>query len=60
MDEPSLLTEVERSVHEHEVFLSFVNDRDAEQFIYWWNSRGFKMFAKWDDNEKKKDARQRI
>ncbi len=57
MEHPKLLTEVYRTVHEHEVFLSFNGDDDAVAFIRWWNDRGLNMFAKWTDNERQKDAR---
>lgn len=52
MDEPTLRTEIEREIAEHEVFLSFVNDIDAELFHDWWNAKGFKLFEKWADHEK--------
>lgn len=47
MTDPAVLTEVHRTVHEHEVFLSFVNDCEAEAFQDWLNSKGYEAFSKW-------------
>jgi len=44
---PDSPREIDRSIHEHEIFLSFVNDVDAEMFNDWWNTDGFKAFEKW-------------
>lgn len=51
MDEPTLRTEVERMIHDHEVFLSFVNDSDAELFHEWWNATGWESFRDWAGKE---------
>jgi hypothetical protein len=52
VDEPELKREIEREVHEHETFLSWVNDKDAVMFEAWWNTKGFKEFAKWAEKHK--------
>jgi len=42
-----------RTVAEHEVFMSFVNDKDAEEFGYWWNEKGAISFQKHLDKKDK-------
>ena len=38
---------IEREIAEHEVFMSFTNDDDAEQFTYWWEEEGAIHFQDW-------------
>lgn len=50
----------EKTIHfaEHEVFLSFYNDTNAENFYYWWTQIGQELFSKytemdtWEDRDK--------
>ena len=51
MEAPKLRSEIVREVHEHEVFLAFVNDADAVAFHEWWNDQGFKLFKKWAEDK---------
>ncbi len=41
--------EYTRRVPEHEIYLSFNNDEDAEDFYYWFyvEEIGLKLFEKW-------------
>ena len=41
--------ESERTVRaaEHEVWLSFAEDADAEMFVDWWGTKGWQGFAAW-------------
>ena len=48
---PQILTEVEREVEEHEVFLSFNSDDEAVQFEYWLHDAGFKAFQVWNKEQ---------
>lgn len=47
MELPELRREIIRQVHDHETFIAWVNDKDAEMFEVWWNEKGFAAFAKW-------------
>ena len=38
---------IDREIHEHEVFLSFVNDRDAELFEQWMDDFGEHLFTRY-------------
>ena len=38
---------VEKRVAEHEIFLSFNNDEDAECFLVWWGRTGQSDFKAW-------------
>lgn len=41
------------TVAAHELFMSFTNDQDAEDFTYWWNDEGAVMFQAWLDEQRK-------
>lgn len=47
VEPPDMPRERMTSIAEHEVFMSFVNDKDAEMFCDWWNSKGLEAFQKW-------------
>lgn len=47
MNPPDESREITREVHEHEIFLSFTDDKDAELFSEWWNTKGWPAFEKW-------------
>lgn len=55
MVDPELKTELPgRHIYDHEIFLSFNDDRDAELFYEWWNGEGklsFVEFVKTVDGE---------
>lgn len=57
MDQPNLSREMTVHAAEHEIFLSFVNDEDAELFSDWWNTKGAKLWSAWSDKEKEKRER---
>lgn len=42
-DVESLRT-IDRSIAEHEIFLSFTHDDDAAEFDGWWNTKGCVLF----------------
>lgn len=48
MDQPTINDEIVTRPAEHEIFLSFNDDQDAERFVEWWESVGFKAFAEWE------------
>ena len=45
--EPELKDSIVRDIHEHEVFLAFINDADAVAFTEWWHQDGFIAFKQW-------------
>jgi len=55
MEQPTINAEIVTRPAEHEIFLSFNDDQDAERFVEWWESVGFKAFEKW---ERKYDGNQ--
>ena len=57
IEEPDLRTTIERDIHEHEVFISFVNDEDAVLFHEWWQAHGWKAFKKWAEHVKSEEGR---
>ena len=38
---------IAREIHDHEVFLSFMDDSQAEAFIDWLGEHGVKSFQEW-------------
>lgn len=41
-----MMDTIERRVRDHEIFLSFNNDSDAEMFYDWWHKEGkYQYFA---------------
>lgn len=46
-DEPTLTEEFCVRPAEHEIFLSFVNDEDAEIFSYFWSEIGLNQFKEY-------------
>lgn len=49
---PEFKDHVVRKIYDHEIFLSFVTDRDAELFGEWLNAMGFAQYHKWADRVK--------
>lgn len=45
----TLNRQITRDVHEHEIFMSFLNDEDAAFFDEWWNGDGSVLFQKFLD-----------
>lgn len=45
--DPNIERTIMRDVFEHEIFLSFVNDLDAEMFENWWFLQGKSKFNQW-------------
>lgn len=39
--------EVSKRMAEHEVFMSFTNDDDANYFREWWDEKGNEQFESW-------------
>jgi len=48
MEQPTINDDIVTRPAEHEIFLSFNDDQDAERFVEWWESVGFKAFEKWE------------
>lgn len=48
MERPTLNDEIVTRPAEHEIFLSFNDDQDAERFAEWWESVGFEAFQAWE------------
>lgn len=44
--------EIRRDIHEHEIFLSFVNDEDAALFAEWWHGGGAVLFQKYVNKQR--------
>ena len=42
--------EIRRNIHEHEIFMSFVDDEGAELFDMWWRKEGNKAFQEWAED----------
>jgi len=38
--------QIDREIHEHEIFLSFNSDDEAQHFHEWWNMEGFDSFER--------------
>lgn len=55
IEEPEITTEITVRTAEHELLLSFVNDIDAEYFLYWWGEKGFKDFKFWAEKKMRED-----
>ena len=47
MIEYNRMEEIRRDIHEHEIFLSFVDDEGAILFDDWWYTEGEKAFQEW-------------
>ena len=47
----TLCRTIDRDIHEHEVFLSFVNDEDAMHFDDWFRNEGLMAFLSWKHHE---------
>jgi hypothetical protein len=56
-DSPPILDEVRRGVGDHEVFLSFNADSDAELFNEWLFMHGWSIFKEWRDANGSSDTR---
>ncbi|MCC7424807.1 MAG: hypothetical protein IT428_31435 [Planctomycetaceae bacterium] len=54
VQQPDMPREIRRSIADHEVFLSFNGDDDAQLFYEWWNERGWEEFELWANQEKNK------
>jgi hypothetical protein len=56
MNKPDMPRVIDRQVHEHEVFLSFNSDSDAEWFHDWWAVEGWARFSAWAEGREADDA----
>ncbi len=51
-DDVDIKDEIIRASKDHEVFLSFNGDDQAEAFLDWWADHGLQAFKNWiDENE---------
>lgn len=57
IEEPCLKREFTREIAEHETLISWNGDVHAEMFEAWWNTKGFKLFAKWTETHAEEFAR---
>jgi hypothetical protein len=55
-DAPSINELVKYVPAEHEYFLSFRADRDAQLFDAWWQNHGLEAWKKWSQKELRDNA----
>jgi hypothetical protein len=55
MDMPQISEEIVTRPADHEIFLTFRNDSDAELFTEWLEAVGFDAFRKWVKKQKRGD-----
>lgn len=47
MNAPEVKREIRRRIAEHEAFLAFESDEDADLFHEWWSDAGWLAFRAW-------------
>lgn len=52
---PKINNEITRRIYEHEIMLSFNEDREAEMFYEWWEHGGFKSYEEYVDLNTEED-----
>ncbi len=58
--EPKMDRKLNVELSEHEIFMSFDNDDDAQLFHYWWSTKGLSAFQKWANKEIKNRSKDDI
>lgn len=54
-NEPNINNEITMTPAEHEIFLSFTDDMDAEIFYNWWYETGLKQFKQYWTNQQNEE-----